>query len=100
MKKTIATLATTATLTIAIGSQVPVAPAPVTINEWQAITAMYNEEIALSGGEITAHDYNGDIKKINDVIRARAPKSEEDRVKREALLKKTEARTLLEVIIK
>jgi len=83
-----------------VGVNVPLENSPVTVNEWQAITTMYNEEIALAGGKITVKDYNGDIKQINDVIRARPPKNKAEGDERERLMEKTEKRTVLEAIIK
>lgn len=97
-KKIIATIGTTTAL--AIGSQISVAPAPVTIQEWQEITAMYNGEIQKMGGAMTVQDFKGDIKQVNDLIRTRSPESEEYGVEREKLLKKTEKRTVLEIITK
>jgi hypothetical protein len=80
---------------LALGSQMPVQP-NISIQEWQEITRMYNQEIEKAGGKITIEKFSGDIKELNDEIRKISSDKEEER---ELLLKKTEPKTLLETII-
>lgn len=98
MKKTIATIGIASSL--ALGSQVPIPPAEVSVQEWQEIRAMYQSEIKKMGGVIEIENFNGDIKQLNDIIRVRPAESIEYHDKREELLKKTESRTVLDSIVK
>lgn len=80
---------------LALGSQMPVQP-NISIQEWQEITRMYNQEIEKTGGKITIEKFSGDIKELNDEIRKISSDKEEER---ELLLKKTEPKTILETLL-
>jgi hypothetical protein len=106
-KKTIATIGTVATLAIG-GSQVPVAPKPLTLQEWQALSQTYNYEIKKQGS-ITIQNYTGDLKQINNAIRQRVPvetvtisgkklTAAQYKTYRDTLLKKVESKKLIDVI--
>jgi hypothetical protein len=96
IKKTIATIGTTAAL--AVGSQVQIPPAPISVQEWRATVDMYNHEVKMLGGKAKVEGFTGDIKQVNDVIRQRPPETPEYGAKREAMLKKTEKRTLTTIV--
>lgn len=80
---------------LAVGSQVPVQQS-LTVQEWQEVRQMYNQEIEKAGGKITIEKFSGDIKEVNDEIRKISSDKEEER---ELLLKKTEPKTVLQTII-
>ncbi len=96
--------------TALLGSQVPINPAPLTVNEWQAVTQLYNYEIQQAGGQIQVQNYQN-FEDLNKVIYKRVPSEsveiageiktpkEYEKI-RENLLKKVEKRTILEAIIK
>lgn len=107
-KKIIISIGTIATLVG--GSQIPIDPAPLTVNEWQEVTQLYNYEIQQAGGEIQVQNF-GKFEDLNTVIRKRVPNesvevsgqvktAKEYEAIRESLLKKVEKRTVLEAIIK
>ena len=87
-------------------------PEPLTVNEWQAITKIYDYEIEKAGGlQIKDFTSQNAIKKLNAEIRKREPTENIEidgqemtpqnyKTFRDNLLEKTEQKTLIEKIIK
>ena len=93
-------------------SSIPVGPAPLTVNEWQLLSFIYNYEIQQVGGlELENFTTENSFRQINDKIRLRIPQEgividevkltqDEYRNLRDNLLKKTETMSLIEKILK
>lgn len=96
-------------LSLLLGSVAPVVPpAPMPLDEIQALTAMYNYEVRMSGGQLTVENYSS-LADLNDAIRKREPVEmvkqenalmtpEEYKQMREYLMSKTENTTLINKI--